>query len=338
MAATPLSRAANSQTVGSVFASRTTIDLYRMSTWEALCDMSYGMSGQYRTVIQKPARTATVESRTIGAAWKASTGQTVETLTLQPDQSYEVVGVEVAPEDVIDSPYAMLEQIRAEQAAKTAIYIDDNLSAYVRGLTYDAANKIAVGSGNYALAGTRQDGGYFGKNNSANAQGNAAIGIVTDALLQSATHFKLKNIDGTAIGASPGTLFAVLPTVIFEQLVREMQSAKYQWDALTDNLFDVRIRNSSMWAGRLFGIDIVSTNSIPDPADPKADGSGDSWKIYVGTRAAVACRIDPPVVSQVLSPDIDQNAGNWVLRQKGRFGRVIVNPSLLTEVTFRTVV
>ncbi len=156
------------------------------------------------------------------------------------------------------------------------------------------------------------------------------------ALKLASLRFARKNIDGISIGGEPGMLFAVMPPELFYVLGNDLEDQKLSYDVLTDQLFDNRIRSTEGWRGRLYGIDIITSNALIVPTDANAGGTGGKFKFYVGTRRAVAMGIQPPV-SVVFDPTTNQNAPNYVLRQTGDYGRVMVNPHLLEEVTLQTV-
>lgn len=323
MASTPLSTAQADQELVESFSAATTIDLHRLSVWETLCDTSYDQTGVFRTVIQDPTYGNEVTTPTAGrgGAWKASKGVASSAINLVRDQEYEVVS-EVPYEDPIQAPWPILEQNRQDAAAKTAIFIDDNIAAYVAGLTYAAGDKFSVGSGNanaLTLTGPDYEKGNGGR-------------LVETAIDQAALRFYRKNIQGISVGGGqPGMLFAVMAPEVFRVLRQDLQDRRLDWDMLTDQMFDNRIRSTAAWSGRLYGIDIIVTNSLSVPA------SGSDWKIYFGTRKAIASAMNGPSINQILTPQTNQTSRSWVMRQHGYFGRVRVNPQLLEECTLNTV-
>ena len=307
------------------FSRQTTVDLYQNSIWAALFnrDHEQDISGAYDVEIQDVTIPATVTERTRGADWKTPTEQSAAQLKLIMDQTYEVVQ-KARYEDIRQSPdIGWLERMRAKGAINTALYIDANLAAYVAGLTFDSADKLAVGSGTTNVLTLTGPNYYKG----------TGLRLIAEAARQAARHFYRKNvISGQSLdGQTPGTLWMLISPELFSVLQLDMLDRGFQWDMLTDQVLDNRIRTQEGWSGRLFGIDIIVSNSV---AVPQTGGSN-AWVVYVGTRKALTMAIDMPVTS-FFTPETNPAGPNYQLNQAGLFGRARINPSLITEVTFAT--
>ncbi|MDE0004591.1 MAG: hypothetical protein OXQ29_18025 [Rhodospirillaceae bacterium] len=307
------------------FSRQTTVDLYANSVWAALLNRDYeqDISGAYDVEIQDVTIPATVTTRTRGSNWKTPTEQSATQIKMAMDQTYEVVQ-KMSYEDIRQSPdIGWLERMRAKAAINTAAFIDANIAAYVASLTFDAADKLAVGSGNTNVLTLTGPNYYKG----------TGLRLVTEAARQAARHFYRKNvISGQSLdGQTAGTLWMLISPELFSVLQLDMLDRGFQWDQLTDQVLDNRIRTQEGWSGRLFGIDIIVSNSVAVPA---TSGSN-KWVVYVGTRKALTMAIDQPVTS-FFEPGGNITGPNYQLNQAGIFGRARVNPSLITEITFAT--
>lgn len=307
------------------FSRQTTIELYQNAVFAALMDRSYeqDLEGAYEVDIQNPNLAGTITSRSRGADWKTAQEVTATQVNLKLDQQYEGVQ-KIAYEDVRQSPdIGWLDRMRRHTMLTARNYIDANIATYIAGLTYDAANKFTVGSGNTNAMTLRSQDDY-----------SKGTGDELPAKMaqRGALHFFRKNvIDGDEqSGMNPGDLWVICAPEVLFVLMLDMAERGYNWDRLTEDvLSNNRVLTNEAWRGRLSGIDFIVSNQLAVPT------SGNDFKCYMGTRKAIALAIDEPVTS-FFTPQTNQEGPNYQLNQAGIFGRALVNPLLISEVTLNT--
>jgi len=319
--------ALNPSTAGELrqaFSLRTTIQLYRQSIWATLMNRGHEaeLANARSTVIQNPAFATTVKSRSRGSKWGEGQEITSTPITLTLDQPYEVGPINWRYEDQRQAPMVgWLEQARQDAAAKTAIYMDDNLNSFVNATT--PGESLTVGSGTTNAFTTKSGDGYpyyVGTGNQ----------LVAQAIKELSLHWYDAHVgdDGISVGGMPGSLWALMDSRVFNALLIDMENRNLHFDTLTDSLFDNRLRANRAWRGRLYGIDIMVSTVM-------RAGTGKNVVMYSGTNMAVALAVDPPV-TQFWTPETNQDGPNYKINMAGLFGRQLVNKDLLTKVTFAT--
>ena len=301
---------------------KTTLEIYKGVTFEALCDRGYEANGGvYRTIIQNPTLPVTVHTnRGRGGALPAADTNSGDTVKFVRDQQY-TVNVEIDYEDEEQSPVATLERYRAKTTQEVSLAIDANIAAYISSYAFANEQKLTVGTGSANVLTRSAVGGY---------EKGTGERLIENSVDRVSEHFALNGVTtGGAYGGQPGELWIVLPMQLFFLLRRDLQARNLAWDDLTDSLFDNRIRQTEAYKGRLYGVNIIGTTSLTAP-------SSGNWKAYAGTRDAVALAIDGPRQSFVNEPRYHPSL-KWQLVQDGYYGRTMVNPELLVEVTYTTV-
>lgn len=306
---------------------QTTLQLIRQSTALALCTQQLEApgGGEFATVLPVPDFSdITATTRNRGDKPKEADVVSMGTKTVVRDQSWEVK-FSIPFEDVPETYWPLAEQSREYAAAQAAKSIDENFAAFIAAQDYKAAknNLISIGGGNAnALTIARTSGGDYHKGN-----GNR---LVAQAIRTAALHFhETVQINEQAIGGSPGTLFCYMHPRLLVELLSDMEDRNLHWDTMTQSTLDLRLPNSQAWAGRLYGIDIVTSTVLGVPA------SGADYSMYVGTRNAIAAFMDGPRLDVVSEPDTEDYSFRYA--DTGFYGRILWNDSLIARLDLNTI-
>ena len=138
---------------------------------------------------------------------------------------------------------------------------------------------------------------------------------------------------GPTIGGGAGMPYAAMAPEVFAEFAKWFLEQKYSWDALTEDV----IRNNSIlqsgaFRGMVGGVPIFVT---PACKKPSGDGATHKWVVQMGTTMANSVAVRP-LLTQYLTPQLNQNDTDYKLRQIGYHGRVAVNKILNYQVRIPT--
>ena len=197
--------------------------------------------------------------------------------------------------------------------------MDNEIGSYIRGLTYDGAEgnpETYVNAGSTAY-----------DNILSNRGGRDSV---TEAILEAATRLQetdLMDAD-TVVGSYETEWVLVVRARLFKALLQNMLERDFHWDQLSSQVLDsLSVRGNERWMGRLFGINIMTHNSIPEEA------SGSPHTAYLINKGAVTMA-QKTGVSQSWDPSNNPSDEiGYLFRQLIRYGRQLVDPRFIKRVT-----
>ena len=224
-------------------------------------------------------------------------------------------------EDVIELPWPVVEQTRSRQAYEMSKSLDDAIYTYIDG-------QIAgeTSTPNFEALGSNT-------NNIDRVTGRAATSAASELVYDAISDYNLKlavaDIDPGA-GDAVGSKWLIMRPEIFVVLREFMLDKKYSWDPLTEDL----LRNNSVLAGRgyqgrLLGVDIFVTNTVPKPSGKKSNTAANraaNWRMLAGLNIGCLANTRPPL-SQFFTPSENQISANpaYLFRQVMDYGHKTTN-------------
>ena len=332
---------------------RTTVDFNRMSILRRLADdRSSEVNAAHQVQILDPAYPVADDAvRKVPASaaddyntpnqrdsanfskWPDGKYPTSENILLKVDRKIQGA-TKLKYLDSVETPLNYLERQRAKLSAQMAVDMEDDYweflqqdSLYTTGLgTRDDLGKAKL----TMTSGVATDGKPV-------VSGSAGFKAVYDAFWDFNVWMANNNISGpttgATIGGGPGMPYAAMAPEVFKEFAKWFLEQKYSWDLLTEDV----IRNNSIlqsgsFRGMVGGIPILVT---PACKKPTADHADNPWVIQMGTTMAnsVAMR---PLLTQYLTPQMNQTDTDYKLRQIGFHGRVAVNKTLNYQVRIPT--
>ena len=156
------------------------------------------------------------------------------------------------------------------------------------------------------------------------ANGVPATRMVRELIDAASLHYVENDLDmGEIEGANISPFFAVVPYKLINILKNDMIDSGYQDEGLAARAAWMNsILGTQAYAGRLFGIDVFGTNSIPQASANAA------WKIWFGCRQAIDVAIRAMRMNINLAATRD--TGGWVdtYRVRCDYGFMVTNPQL----------
>ena len=253
-----------------------------------------------------------VNTRTKGGDWGAMTEAGSSDLTFTWTGSRQA-SVFVAYEDSIEASFPVLEEYRSNQVYAIRNAIDSAMLGSMRTMPN---NTVTRGDGS-AGVGINAAGTPLG---STTAAQNTSRKLVFDVIDDWSMKVETRDLNSEA-SDSVGSVYMVMHPYLFRNLRDYMIAQDFHWDELTASL----LRDNSLLAGRgfkgrLFGVDIFSSNKMPVPSGSTA---ATRWDFFAGTQTAVAANIRPPLV-QFHAPE-----GNQITAQPGTVLRQIMDYGIL---------
>ena len=152
----------------------------------------------------------------------------------------------------------------------------------------------------------------------------AASQLVREAIDAASLHFVENDLDmGEVEGGNISPFFAVMPYKLVNVLKNDMIDSGYQDDGLAARAGWMNsILGTQAYGGRIFGIDVFATNSIPQAASDAA------WTMRFGCRQAIDLAIRAMRMNINLAST--RESGGWkdTYRTRCDYGFVITQPKL----------
>lgn len=272
--------------------------------------------------------------------WGTGQGITAAQVILQQD--LEVRHIRQAGRlDIRQSPINELEKMRQEIVGELNRHKEQTLANYIAGLTtrstslpvaadYPNADATAA-NGNagkpygktFGVAGTdfiKPDG-----EPSTDKAKKLVAELLEDAHLQFRVTDYQRNGGLTSMGRMSKAIYAFMHPVIARVLVRGLRDEGIYLESInaTTRGFDdsgPRVNGSMDYEGTYAGLHIITT-TLPSLRAP-TDGSK-PWPVWVMSNEAIAWT-DGPILTQVLTPQTNQNGPTWQLRQIQEYGYQLV--------------
>ena len=153
---------------------------------------------------------------------------------------------------------------------------------------------------------------------SAPYQSTGDIGeLFIDALEAYIAELDLDNVYSSNSQGDLGNIWCLVSPPVFLIVRRYLRANKLSWDKLTQELLErVSLLATGNFKGRLFGIDIVSTN---DASMIPATAAG-KWPVYLGLKNQTIANVRP-ALTQVLDPQSNQISDYpaWLARSVGEY-------------------
>ena len=151
-----------------------------------------------------------------------------------------------------------------------------------------------------------------------------AARLVREMIDAASLHYVENDLDmGEIEGANISPFFAVMPYKLINVLKNDMIDSGYQDEGMAARAAWMNsILGTQAYAGRLFGIDVFGTNSIPQAS------TNVKWKIWFGCRQALDVAIRAMRMNINLATT--RESGGWVdtYRTRCDYGHVVTNPQL----------
>ena len=325
------------------YSRRSTLDFNRMSLLRRLADdRSSEVSASYQVLISDPQATTTGDDTTKygmatttvrNAAYDRSddswpAGQEVESEFITMPVNRVVKGAaDLKYLDMVEAPLNYLERQRAKMAAVMAVDLEDDYYGFLSGLAYGTRSATLGDAGSDFIAPPDASG-------KAAKTGWTDFGMdLYDAIMDFNTYLVRNSIKGPAagvtIGGSAGMPYVAMNPQIFQHFLKWFLDKRLSWDTLTaDILQNNSLLARSEYRGSLAGIPIFSTPALTEPT------ASTMWRVQCGTTMAnsVATR---PLITQFLTPEVNQAKYRYTIKQVQFHGRVEVNPELNYEIKIR---
>ena len=320
------------------WASRTVVELRRTLMMLNLTTQDFTapwVNGANQVMIPKPDWAAnntpnpdegvSAETRARGGSWPTARRGDQDLVTFQRSGGFAAAN-EVLWEDAIELPWPAVERTRSRQTYEMRKEIDEAIyaaiTAEIAGET-STPNFEALGSNTNSISRTT------GK--AANAAAKALIYEAIDDF-----SLKLANMDVDGDGDSVGQKYVIMRPTLFRIFREYMIDKGLSWDTLTADL----LRNNSVlvgrgYQGRVLGIDVFSSTTVPAPSSTAGSNSaanrGRNHQILAGVRMGTAAAVRAPIV-QFLNPSENQVSAQpaHLLRQAGDYGVAVLETSFHT--------
>ena len=228
---------------------------------------------------------------------------------------------------MVEAPLNYLERQRAKMAAVMAVDLEDDYYGFLSGLAYGTRSATLGDAGSDFIAPPDASG-------KAAKTGWTDFGMdLYDAIMDFNTYLVRNSIKGPAagvtIGGSAGMPYVAMNPQIFQHFLKWFLDKRLSWDTLTaDILQNNSLLARSEYRGSLAGIPIFSTPALTEPT------ASTMWRVQCGTTMAnsVATR---PLITQFLTPEVNQAKYRYTIKQVQFHGRVEVNPELNYEIKIR---
>ena len=304
----------------------TTLAFFRRSVWAGIFDRRFDGDAEaaYKITIDDLADNIATGSRTrdqVNSQFLAASTAAVTQKTLTMDNYQEAV-FEVTDLDRIEAPSGASLWAKGIRrlGLKLAQEVDKDLGSDLTGVTFADAQTVGGASHVFGTAGSVfiTEGGV--------PTGTGASKLVRQVIDAAKLHYVENDLDmGETEGGNISPFFAVIPYKLINVLKNDMIDSGYQDEGMAARAAWMNsILGTQAYGGRLFGIDIFGTNSIP-----QADDSPDTnWTLYFGCRQAIDIAIRSMRMNINLATT--RESGGWkdTYRSRCDYGWVVTQPEL----------
>ena len=253
--------------------------------------------------------------------------------------------------DVDQSPIAELDKERNEQVGELARNKEDKLAEYIDGLATttnvvpaaaDYPNPQGTGSnGNggkvYAETVGTAGTGFIDTSGTPKRNADARIptNILKKARLTMVRNDYLRGGDITSMGDRNDMVYAFMAPEIAQVLLDDIEESRNFSTTLTENVLGLddngpRLNGNNAYEGTYRGIHVMtSTNAVFG-----GGGRDVPWKIWVLSARAIAST-DGEVLTQILTPQNNQNGPVYTIRQVQEYGFQLVQRAALLKFDIR---
>ena len=319
------------------------IDFDRDVVLTRLFDRSWEgeLRNTYSTRIPKPNWNVEVSSYTRHSTssaqrgWGTSNRPDQGWVDLATDQTFRVAN-EIDYDDEIELPISYFNRYRAVQTTKIGQYIEDNLVTWLAGQTYSAAADTAT-SITFGTAGSGTTGAWVAADGTTlGPDATASQKLVHNAIKKVRSEMAQNNVLGQHSLApeggrlSAGVWFVMRPE-LFDIESDYLESLGLSYDRLNDSLFvEGSIFGGGQYVGSLKGVALWTTTALPVAGTV----ANSYWDCYASIPGAMTLAVKPGVV-QTLTPETNPDDATWCIRQKGAFGRALIEPQHLYRLRIR---
>jgi len=332
------------------FSRMTTIDVDRAPTilpfldrsWEAELLNAEVTTIQNWNLASAEATLATLSRTTAKAAWQTAKEMARTQILFRWTQQAQQ-GVDIPYLDVVQSPVGDLEKVRAALAAALARQIEDNVVAYLNGLTAYTTAKPAAGdlpkedgtgsNGNAGKIYSKTYGdatNYIGTDGAPKGTGDT---LVKEALRDASVRFQRSDVlTGVGVGTrAPSGLVSFIQPELLRVMADELEDdATGAWAPPERAAAEgPAILRGERYGGTYRGIQLISCNGL---AAPTAKGT---WPFYIFTREAVAYARSMTIL-QNLTPQTNQDKPVYNQKVLMFFGRQLINSHLIMKPQIKT--
>ncbi len=299
------------------------------------------LRNSYQVSIPKPDLNVSVGTYTrhsttaANRGWGTSNRPDFDSITLQADQNFRVAN-EIDWDDENELPIRLFNRFRAEQTRKIGQHIEDNLVTFLGAQTFSAADDTAT-SITFGTAGTGSSGAWIAADGETlGADRDASRKLVHDAIRKVRSSMAIKNVLGPhSLSPEGGRLtrgvWMIMRPELFDIESDYLESLGLNYDRLSESLLvNGSIFGNAQYIGSLKGVALWTTTALPIAGTV----SNSYWDCYASIPGAAALAVKTGVV-QTLTPETNPDDATWAIRQKGAFGRVMVDPQYLFRLRIR---
>lgn len=311
--------AINSDELVKMYSARATARLRNMLIWANLTTRAW--QGEVQTAKSTRIYTrrddddVTIHTTARGADWQTPEDTSLTSVLLEVDQQRDVSS-KVEWLDETETPINLVADVADQHAYTMAETVDTQ----VRGVMM-----AGVKADNTVTSGTPST--YI--DDDGDSTGTNAPKLVYDALDKFALRAKQAKVART--GRMPRMLWAVLSPALVRHL-REYLLSKNYADAMNVEMLrdETILMPSTGHVARLFGVDVFESNLAPT-----ATVSGKKHHVIIGGTNEGCALASRPSLSQMISPEVNQTAPEWWIRERRVWGTKVVDDDHLWRFNIR---